>query len=216
MKYLAVLILSIAVTTSNIDELHNDAKQAFYASDYTTAITKWQKALDLAKQHDNKADISKFLVNLGAVSYSTGKYQAALQYFQQAVFIDQELNDKNGQSADHHYLGLIYYKLQDYKAALQHYQLALTLQAKINISQDSTLSSIGMVYDSIGAYQQAIKYYKQVSAPPDTIGDASKLSNLGVAYKNLSDYPTALNYFKKALKIAKRLGYKTIIANNIT
>ncbi|MBE9561383.1 MAG: tetratricopeptide repeat protein, partial [Proteobacteria bacterium] len=108
MKYLAFLILSITITTQNIDKLHNDAKQAFYTNDYATAITKWQTALDLAQQVDNKANISKFLVNLGAVNYSISKYQVALEYFQQAVLIDQELNDKNGQGSDHHYLGLIY------------------------------------------------------------------------------------------------------------
>ncbi|MDM8567664.1 tetratricopeptide repeat protein [Candidatus Halobeggiatoa sp. HSG11] len=215
MKYLIFFILSIAITAPDIDKLHNDAKQAFYKSDYATAITKWQTALDLAQQLDNKPDIGKFLVNLGAVSYNIGEYQAALQYFQQAVLIDQELNDKNGQSADHHYLGLISYQLQNYQTALHHYKLALALQAELDANQNNTLNSIGMVYDSIGEYQQAITHYKQIVVPSGTIGAANNLSNLGVAYKNLSDYSTALSYFQQALEIANHLKYKTIAANNL-
>ncbi|MCK5867227.1 MAG: tetratricopeptide repeat protein, partial [Mycoplasmataceae bacterium] len=114
MKYLAFIFLSAVITASDIDKLHNDAKQAFFKTDYVTAIENWQLALDYAYKLENKEDISKFLVNLGTVNYNIGKYQDALQYYQQAVVIDKELNDKNGQSADYNYLGLIYYQLQNY------------------------------------------------------------------------------------------------------
>ncbi len=214
MKYLIFIILTTSITA--IDKLHNDAKQAFFASDYPTAIMKWETALDSARELNNQANISKFLVNLGAANYSLGKYQEALQYYQQAVIIDQELNDKSGQSADHNYLGLIYAKLYNYPNALQHYQIALALQAEIGEDQNNVLNSIGMVYDNIGDYQTAITYYQQVSTLPKTIEAANNFSNLGIAYQNLSDYPTALKYFQQTLEITTQLQDKTVTANVFT
>ncbi|MFK5970361.1 MAG: tetratricopeptide repeat protein [Candidatus Marithrix sp.] len=214
MKYLVFIFLSTVITTSNIDKLHNDAKQAFFKTDYITAVENWQLALDYARQLNDKADISKFLVNLGTVNYNLGKYQTALQYYQQAVIIDKELTDKNGQSADYHYLGLIYYQLQNYSAAIENYQIALILQAELNINQNDTLNNIAIAYDSMGEYETAITYYQQALPLNLDIQTANILSNLGVAYKNLSNYPEALKYFQQALDIANQIDDKTVIANN--
>ncbi len=218
MKYLALIFLSIVMTASDIDKLHNDAKQAFFKADYATAIDNWQIALDYARKLNNKTDISKFLVNLGTVNYNIGKYQVALQYYQQAVIIDKELNDKHSQSADYNYLGLIYYQLQNYSAAIENYQIALILQEKLNINQNDTLNNIGIAYDSIGEYQTAKTYYQRalLSNSDISIKTANNLSNLGVVYKNLSNYSEALKYFQQALAIANQIDDKTIIASNLT
>jgi tetratricopeptide (TPR) repeat protein len=210
------------VSPQDIDRLHKEAKQAFFAADYATALAKWETALNHARALDQKADISKFLVNLAAVNYSLGLYQKALDYYQQALVIDKELGDKSAESADLSSLGLVYYNLGQYPKALKSYQQALAIQKAVadKNGQSNSLGNLGMVYDSLGDYHKALEYYQQALAIKKEIGDSSgvanNLSNMGVAYKNLSDYPNALAHFQQALQKQKQLGDLSGIANNLT
>lgn len=231
MKYLylgfMLVVLSLEVkatevSLAEIEHLHLEAKQAFFATDYTTAITKWQSALEYARTLDKKADISKFLVNLGVVNYTLGQYPKALEYYQQAVIIDRELGDKSGESADLTNVGLIHYYLGQYPLALQAYQQALPIQIKLNNKSgySDNLGNVGMVYDSLGQYQKAIDYYQQAleikQELDDSFGIANNLSNLGGTYKNLSNYPQALTHFQQAIEIQEKIGDQNGIANNLT
>lgn len=231
MKNLGIIIILVAlslgltaadVSPEDIDRLHQEAKQAFYAADYPSALAKWQIALNQAQITNKKADISKFIVNLGAVNYTLGHYQKALEYYQQAVIIDGELGDKSGQSAVLSNLGLIYYNLNQYKKAFKYHQQALEIQIDIDdkSGQSNSLVNLGMVSDSLGQYQEALAYYQQGFEIKTEISDngglANILSNMGVTYQNLSDYPKALAHFQQALEIQPESDDQSSIGNNLT
>ncbi|RKZ42110.1 MAG: hypothetical protein DRQ49_02940 [Gammaproteobacteria bacterium] len=231
MKYLSLgfilVILSLSVKAvdiapEEIDRLHNEAKQAFFAADYVTAIAKWQSALSYAQALNQKADISKFLVNLAAVNYSLGDYQKALEYYQQAVIVDHELNDQGAESADLSNLGIIHSHLGNYQKAITYYQQALEIQREINDPNgaSNSLGDLGMVYDNLGKYRKALVYYQQALKIKTELGDApgiaNNLSNIGIAYKKLSDYPKALSHFQQAIEIQQKIGDISNLANNLT
>ena len=209
-------------SSTDTDRLHQEAKQAFFAGDYATALTQWETALNLARTQGQKADISKFLVNIGTIYHYLGQVPKALNAYQQAQIIDNQLGDKNAESADWTTLGLIYYHSDQYPKALESFQQALAIQTELadKNGQSNSLGGIGMVYDSIGDYHQALASYQQALALSKQIqslsGIATHLSNIGVVHQNLSDYSNALSHFQQALQLQQQIGDLSGIANNLT
>ncbi|MDM8562107.1 CHAT domain-containing protein [Candidatus Marithioploca araucensis] len=222
---LIILSLGVRANVSNvspdeIDRLHAQAKKAFFAADYDIALEKWQTALNYARTLNQQTNISKFLVNLGAVNYHIGQYQKAIAYYQQAVVIDHELGDKSGENANLNQLGLIHYNLAQYQKALSYYLQAIEIQIDDKNGISNSLSGIGMTYDSLGEYRQALTYYQRALKIKreirDKTGIAYNLSNIGIAYENLSDYSKALAYFQESLEIQQKIGDQRGIGNNLT
>ncbi len=207
--------------TKLLDQLHEEAKQAFVAADYSTALTKWQSALNQARLLNQPEYISKFLVNLGVIHYQQGHYQPALHHYQQALAIDRERQDKSAQSADLVNIGLVNYSLGQYQVALDYYQQALTIQAASGdqLGKGNIFGNISLVYNGLGEYPAAVTYGEQALAlhrehhDQQAIGD--DLSNLGMVYDNLGEYTQALNYYQQAFAIRKELGNRYSMANSL-
>jgi tetratricopeptide (TPR) repeat protein len=228
MKYLLSLILVvlslnvIATLPKDINQLHEEAKQAFFKADYPTALTKWETALTQARSIGDKKAISKFLVNLGAINYNLSQYKKALGYYQQALLLDSELGNKKAESSDLRDIGLVYYSLDDYRQALDYYQQALVMQQEIDdkTGKSHTLGNITLVYSSLGQYKKALTYGEQALELHDKLNDQHGMSNdfanLGMIYDHLGEYSKALNYYQQALTLKKELGDNNGVANNLS
>ena len=208
-------------STKMLEQLHEEAKQAFFAADYQTALTKWQSALKQANFLNNKEYISKCLVNIGVIHYQQGDYQLALRHYQQALAIDQERQNQSSQSADLVNIGLVNYSLGQYSAALDYYQQALAIQAASDdqLGKSNTLGNISLVYNSLGKYNLALTYSEQALAQHRQLHEqqaiSNDLSNLGMIYDNLGEYAQALNYYQQALTIRKELGDRYGMATSL-
>jgi tetratricopeptide (TPR) repeat protein len=72
----------------------------------------------------------------------------------------------------------------------------------------TTLSNIGVVYNSISQPQEALKYYNQAlpirRSVGDRSGEATTLSNIGAVYTSISQPQEALKYYNQALPITRK------------
>ena len=75
--------------------LAKEGSKAYNASDYHTALEKWQAGLEQARSSENKKDISTFLYNIGLAYDKLSQYQQALDYYRQALEIRHESSDKH-------------------------------------------------------------------------------------------------------------------------
>ncbi len=68
-------------------------------------------------------------------------------------------------------------------------QLSLCREIGDRLGEGNTLGNIGIVYDELGQYQEALAYYEQALAIAQEIGDRrgekSKLGNIGLVYNHL-------------------------------
>jgi len=113
--------------SQQLDQLNEEATQAFYAADYPTALEKWEAGLKKAREIGDKDYISKFIGNLGVVYDDLGQYQKALDYHQQALKIRREIGDRRGEARDFGNIGLVYDNLGQYQKALDYYRQALSI-----------------------------------------------------------------------------------------
>ncbi|MEM6252693.1 MAG: tetratricopeptide repeat protein, partial [Cyanobacteria bacterium P01_D01_bin.156] len=74
----------------------------------------------------------------------------------------------------------------------------------------NTLGNIGIIYDLLGDYPQALDYQEQSLALKrelgDRAGEANTLGNIGIIYRLLGDYPQALDYYDQSLALKRELG----------
>jgi tetratricopeptide (TPR) repeat protein/CHAT domain-containing protein len=220
--HLLFTFTSVAMATSlEIEQLHQQAKAAFFAADYPTAITKWQAALEQARRLDQKTEMSKFLVNLGVVHYSLGQYAKALDYYQQVLMVDQALDDQSAVSTDLTNLGLVYFTLGEDEKALFYYEKALAIQEKIGdqVGQANTLGNLALVYNRLGRYQEALEIGKQAlvlhQAANEEMAISNDFMNLGIIYDNLNQYAKAIAAYSQALALKKALDDHVGIARTL-
>ena len=96
-----------------------------------------------------------------------------------------------------------------------YYQEQLTLYSRLLGKLDShwdsaCLNALGIIYCSIGEYQQAIDNYQQSLTVARVIGDLSgegiALDGLGAVYFSQGDYARAIDYYHQSLVIAREIG----------
>ncbi|UKO99722.1 CHAT domain-containing tetratricopeptide repeat protein [Nostoc sp. UHCC 0870] len=173
------------------------------------ARDKYQQALKLLQQIDEKRGQALTLIVIGNVYFDLEEKQQALKYYNQALTIFVTLKDEKGQAGAFLIIGSVYSDLGEKQQALKYYNQALTIfrKEKDKGKQAITLNNIGTVYADLGEKQQALKYHNQALALQDPEKDkggvATTLNNIGTVYFDLGEKQQALKYYNQALALAR-------------
>ena len=88
--------------------------------------------------------------------------------------------------------------------------LRLSQELGLQTDEESAYDYLGNAYQSLGDFQQAIRYHKkrlQIAKDlGDRAGEGRAYGKLGNAYRSLGDFQQAIQYHQKHLQIAKDLG----------
>ena len=72
------------------------------------------------------------------------------------------------------------------------------------------MGGIGLAYQSLGQYQQAIEFHQQslniAREIGNRFGEGSALGNIGNAYQSLGQYQQAIEFHQQSLNIAREIG----------
>jgi CHAT domain-containing protein/Tfp pilus assembly protein PilF len=178
------------------------------------AIGKYQEALKLWQQVDDKRSEAATLNSIGLVYSDLGEKQEALKYYNQALPISRAVEDRTGEARTFNNIGLVYSDLGEKQEALKYYNQALPISRAVGDrkGEATTLNNIGLVYSDLGEKQEALKYYNQAlpisRAVGDRKGEARTLNNIGLVYYLLGEKQEALKYFNQALPILHAVGYR--------
>jgi CHAT domain-containing protein/Tfp pilus assembly protein PilF len=188
------------------------------------AIVKWQEALKLWQQVDDKPGQAATLLGIGRVYDLLGEKQLAIQYFNQTLPIFRAVENRGMEATTLNNIGAVYHSLGEKQQALSYYNQALSISCAVGYirGKADALNNIGAVYSSLGEKQQALKYYNQalpiLSGLEDRRKQATTLSNIGDVYNDLGEKQQALSYYNQALPIFRAIVDKEgegITLNNI-
>ena len=104
------------------------------------------------------------------------------------------------------------YQNNQLEAAIQSWQEALKLyrQQRDANGESLALGRIGLAYERLGDYRQAVDYFEQTLAVVKKNGnnqlEASILGNLGNNYLRLGNYPQAMEAYNSSLALWKQFG----------
>ncbi len=197
--------------TAEMNHLQEEAKKAFKTENYSEAISKWQKCLELAQQTKNKEDIVVFFRNIGLVYGELRQYDKALSYYKQALAIHKDINDRYGEGMATGNIGRMYDELGQYDKALFYYNEALVIHKEIRDrrGEGADLSAIGNIFQKLSQYKKALWYYEQAlkihKEINDRWGEGNILSSIGQIHNYLGQHKKALSYHKQALEIHKEI-----------
>ncbi|MBR8840972.1 MAG: tetratricopeptide repeat protein, partial [Stigonema ocellatum SAG 48.90 = DSM 106950] len=125
------------------------------------AIAKWEKALELWRQLNDKANLALTLTGIGKVYSDLGEKQKALEYYNLALPLTRAVGYKSLEASTLNNLGLVYNSLGEKQKALEYYNQALPLTRAVGdkSGEARTLNNLGLVYDDLGEKQKALEYY---------------------------------------------------------
>jgi len=212
-------MLSISATAqdkqSAADKLFEEAKalrQKRTVESMRKAIDKFEAALKLYREDNNRNGEALSLSYIGWDYYLLGELQKALEYYEQALTLKREIGDRSGEAKTLSTICGIYSILGEMQKALEYYQQALTLNREIGdrSGEARTLQGIGWVYSDLGERQKALEYYHQTLMLNREIGDrsaeAAALHGIGRVYSDLGEMQKALEYYEQALTLNRAVG----------
>ncbi|PHJ60815.1 tetratricopeptide TPR_1 repeat-containing protein [Nostoc linckia z18] len=182
------------------------------------AIGKWQEALKLWQQVDDKRWEAITLLRIARVYNDLGEKQQALKYYNQALPIFRAVGDRRGEATTLNDISNLYSSLGEKQEALKYYNQALPISRAVGDRriEATTLVGIGLVYSSLGEKQEALKYYNQALPISRAVGDrrieAATLASIGAVYSDLGEKQQALLYYNQALPISRAVGDRRIEA----
>jgi CHAT domain-containing protein/predicted negative regulator of RcsB-dependent stress response len=185
------------------------------------AIGKWQEALKLWQQVNDKGWEAIILNNIGFVYYSLGENEEALKYYNQALPIRRAVEDRAGEARTLNNMGLVYDSLGEKQEALKYYNQALPIRRAVDDRKGEarTFNNIGNVYSSLGEKQEALKYYNQAlpisRVVEDREGEATILVSIGLVYNDLGEKQEALKYYNQALPILRSVRDRRLEATTL-
>lgn len=199
----------------NVRSLEQAGIEAYNASDYETALKKWQSGLEMARELEDTPYIGQFLYHIGLAYDKLDQYQDALAFAQQALDIYRQSGNAAKEANTLNNIGIIYDKLGRYREALSAYEQALEIRRARRDKQGegNTLDNIGIIYYRQGEYQKTLNTYHQAlsirRAIGDQAGEGNTLNNIAAVYESRGQYQQALDAYQQALRIRQHLEDQT-------
>jgi len=194
--------------------LHTQGMSFMYSGAFDSAITYYNRSINLRKEINDKQGIAGSLNNIGNIYHEQDDYENALGYYKRSLKIKKELGDKKGMSKSINNIGIIYENRGDYAKAIEYFMKSLALKEAIGDKKGiaGSLNNIGILYSNQEEYEKSFEFHKRSLLIKEEIDDqegvAASLNSIALYYKRIGNYEKAMDYQKRSLQIFKRLRYK--------
>jgi signal transduction histidine kinase len=190
--------------------LYLDLGLEYLGSDIKTALTYFDKAINLGEQIGYETGLAKAHNAKGRAFAQQGELQNAILSFQEALKFFHETNNKTGEANVLSNLGSIYYMLGNSRKALElHFQsLKLSEELGNKLRIGTSMNNIGTVYlKNSKTIKEALSFFKKSLAVFEEIneqqGMATASMNIGEVYFLEATYDSAIYFHEKALKLSE-------------
>jgi CHAT domain-containing protein/Tfp pilus assembly protein PilF len=173
------------------------------------AIAKFEEALTLWRQLNDRQGKLRMLVRLGGERLNIGEPQKAMNYFWEAFPLAQALGDRGQEANLLLCFGIVHSRQGEYQKALEAYDQAR--QAFASMSQRegeaAAIVNIGVVHQSLGDYQKSLECYEQALRTYSSLKLAGRQCNvlikIGVAYSMTGQPQQAKESLNQAIAMAR-------------
>ncbi|MEM7119441.1 MAG: tetratricopeptide repeat protein [Chloroflexota bacterium] len=192
--------------------LHNLGYVALKQGQPEEAASRYEEALLLSQQAQNRSLESDLLLKLGSLTYRQGDFDAARSYYQRALAQTSAEGEPYRFAALHLNLGLVAYVLGDLATAVSYYEVAMPIARELGNGRllVTLLQSYGNLMDEQGNYAQAKESYEEglrIARSAHNPELESRLyGSLGLVACSMGNYAAATAYFRKGLALAKGSG----------
>ena len=181
---------------------------------YPTALQINLKVLKLTEKHNLLHENALNLSQLGLIYNSVADYQVALNLFKESKAIFDSIQSSDFSVMTRSRLISNYQLMGEYDSALFHTEIALE---EVELLQDQWPNrglsmSIGKLYNSLGNYSMAIKYFQKAINSGSRSVAPEAYFNLAQIQKSLNNVDSSIYYVENSLAAAQTRGsYPQII-----
>lgn len=186
------------------------------------AIQKYEQALNIFKENNDRGGEAMCLTNLGFVSKKTGDLPKAIEYYTKSLAINKETANQSGTFASMNNLGLTFYAMGDVKKAQAYYFEGLKIAEEMGDKrrQARMLNNIAGAYFSQNEITLHVEYLEKSLAMAieagEKRGEATIRANLVPVFIKQKQYEKAREHAEKVLQMGKDLNDKDMFANGLT
>ncbi|GJM35477.1 MAG: hypothetical protein DHS20C18_44780 [Saprospiraceae bacterium] len=168
---------------------------------YGEALHNHFAALRIFEELTDSASISKVHNALGSVYYALGENNKAEEHFRKVLAYSEQVENE-ASKADA--LSNIAMTLENREVAIDLNMQAVAIYKRLNMTYKmmASMGNIGRAYQSLGKYDQAIKYYERIQPLAKEMESemfyAELLRDMGVIYSKLGNYAKAVPNIERA------------------
>lgn len=187
--------------------------------DESRSLRFHQVAFEVAKLLKNDLMAAKTHLNVGSAYMGLDKASEALVHFRQHFRYAKQHKNSDEMRCGYQNIGTALDTLGEFDKAIAEYKNALSLTKK-PLDRGGLHINLGVTYNKMGLYQQALeayhaaeKYYAQIGLKLGAL-----FEGLANVYSNLGEYKKSLNYHQKALIIHEKenhLSHQALALANI-
>jgi len=182
----------IATLDLNIGSVYSEMP-----SSADTAISYFERALQIGESIGYYDLVGLTLVNLGEQYLELKNYDSALYYFNKSLSV---VSDNVDRAISLNYMGTIYAEKGDFEKAMAYHRDAMEMAENQNAQMEVTkvLLGFGTTSEKQGKSRQAIEYFHKAEKKALEMGLNEDLSEsymgLSMAYASLGEYKNAFKY----------------------
>ena len=188
--------------------------------DHVQALESFNHSLSLSQEIHNELLLANSYERIASVNISLGNGGLALRYYYKSLLLFEKLENKKGIAKVYSMIGVYKSDIGESDSALIYLRKSLQVNTQLhdryNIIENKI--NMGYVYAYMNENEKAEKIFKE--SIPDIL-DLDYDIALSVVYSNLAaiklrigDYDSSLFYFDRSNKIAKKISYVDILADN--
>lgn len=167
------------------------------------------QGLPTNEKPDEPPTTASKMLKKGEALLNQKKYNEALSNFLLAYKTLKSLRQEGAMAISLHKIGRVYKRMNNLSEAENYFILALRINNRIGnaFGKASNLGMLGILYDNIGKYDEAIHMYKEALKMFQDIDDVRNslavLVNLAGSYLSIEDYGSASKVAYSGLKFQK-------------
>lgn len=177
------------------------------------AVSCYEQALHLAREHGNRWNEGVWLGNLSNCVSDLGQDARAIEYLEQASAIRRDVGDRKGESNDLGNLGNLHSAIGQKTRAIEYHERALLISREIQSREGEAedLSNLAAGYEDLGRLDEALRCHTEALAIARSIGyrlvEAASHAGIGDLRVSQENWGEAARELEQAIEIADDIGY---------
>ncbi len=210
--FFSILAFLYPQVEESLENFIKQGQERYVAKDFPKAIHFWEKALQLARERQDKGNIWAIFKAIGDAHSKLDYKEKSIKCYEESLKIAREMGDKRKEALSLYYMGIVYEKFKEDENAAIVCRLSLKICEEIEVKDISMMILLSFFNRYFNNTEKEILYTEQLLDMLDKAGNKALETffsyYLGIAYNRREQFDKAWKCFSRSLEISQKIGNK--------